>query len=280
MTRSARRIAMVLAVLLATPLAARADVSVGAGSTLHFADAKVDFGCGRLGVNGTADATAATLSDLASFSLVGGTFALGSGTLSLGGDFSNAGAFAADTGTVAVGDACAGGSSIFNGANTFYALSIATSAGKQVIFPVGLAQSVEHALILQGAPGRLLRITSASAGRQGVLALAAGATQTVAYVDARDNLASVTPIAPGAPSLYQSIDGGDLTHWFDAVGGGAAGGTAVPAPLLGRCALLLLAALLAASDARRRIAQAATNRDRRPQRRSADPLDIDDRKIP
>ncbi|MFT3792566.1 MAG: hypothetical protein QM741_16215 [Rudaea sp.] len=273
------RIAIIVAALL-SPIV-HAGVIVGSGSSVHFADAKVDFGCGNLDVNGTADATAATLSNLADFSLAGGAFALGAGTLSLGGDFSNAGAFAPGTGGVAVGDACGSGTSTFGGANAFYALSIATSAGKQVVFPVGLAQSVAHAVTLQGAAGRLLRIASSAAGRQGVLALATGATQTVAYVDARDNLASATPIAPGAPSLYQSIDGGDLTHWFDAVGsGGAAGDTAVPAPALGRCALLLLAALLAAFGARRRLAQPTTNRDRRAYRRVADPLDIDDRKIP
>jgi hypothetical protein len=239
------RIAIAVAALL--PPIVHADVTVGSGSTVHFADATLDVGCGDLNVNGSVDAGAATLSKLADFSLAGGAFALGKGTLSLGGDFSNDGTFAPDTGTVIIGDICGSATSTFRGANAFYALSIATSAGKQVIFPVGRAQSVAHTLSLHGAPAHLLRIASGVAGQQGVLAVAAGATQTVAYVDARDNLASVMPIAPGAPSLYQSIDGGDLTHWFDVSGGsGSPGGGVVPTPALGRLALLLLAALLAA----------------------------------
>ena len=238
-------IAIAIAALL--PPIVHADVMVGNGSSVHFADAKVDFACGDLDVNGTADASAATLYDLADFSLAGGTFALGTGTLSLGGDFSSSGTFAPGTGIVSVGDTCGSVTSTLRGANAFYALSIATSTGKRVIFPVALAQSVAHDLTLRGAPAQLLHITSSAAGQQGVLALAAGATQTVAYVDARDNLASATPIAPGAPALYQSVNSGDLTHWFDVTGGsGSPGGGVVPTPALGRLALLLLAALLAA----------------------------------
>ena len=243
-SKLACRIATMLALLLTAPIAAQADVLVGAGSTVHFADAQVDLGCGNLIVNGSADTASATLAHVASFALNGGAFALGGGTLSLGGDFSNAGAFTPGTGNVALTDACGSGTSTFAGASHFYALSIATTSGKLTIFPVGLAQSVAHALSLQGAAGNLLRIASSTAGQQGVLALAAGATQSVAYVDARDNLASVTPIAPGAASLYQSINSGNLTHWFDINGGG--GNTAVPTPMLGSLALLLLAALMAA----------------------------------
>ena len=198
----ARRAATMLALLLAAPCAAQADVLVGTGSTVHFADASIDFGCGNLIVGGTADSTSASLGAVRGFSLTGGAFALGSGTLALGGDFANAGKFAPGIGMVAVGDACGNGASTFSGANNFHALSITTTTGKQAIFPAGLAQNVTHALTLQGTPGNLLRIASSSAGQQGVLALAAGAAQNIAYVDARDNDAGVTPIAPGAASLY------------------------------------------------------------------------------
>jgi len=243
----ARRAATMLALLLAAPCAAQADVLVGTGSTVHFADASIDFGCGNLIVGGTADSTSASLGAVRGFSLTGGAFALGSGTLALGGDFANAGKFAPGIGMVAVGDACGNGASTFSGANNFHALSITTTTGKQAIFPVGLAQNVTHALTLQGTPGNLLRIASSSAGQQGVLALAAGAAQNIAYVDARDNDAGVTPIAPGAASLYQSINGGDLMHWFDVGGSGGNGGSApVPAPTLGCLALLLLAVSIAA----------------------------------
>jgi len=240
--RLARGAATMLAALLAAPLAAHADVIVGAGSAVHFVDAKVDLGCGNLNVNGSADTTSATLADIASFSL-SGAFMLGAGALALGSDFSNVGMFAPGTGTVMVSDACGSGTSTFSGASNFYSLSIATTTGKQAIFPIGLTQNVAHALTLQGTAENLLRIVSSTAGQQGVLALTAGTEQTIAYVDARDNRASATPIAPGAPSLYQSVNSGDLTHWFDiSVGGNAS----TPAPALDRLALLLLTALIAA----------------------------------
>lgn len=215
---------------------------------LHFANASIDFGCGSFIVSGTADAASATLTGIADFSLAGGVFLLGAGTLSLGGDFSDAGTFTPGTGTVAVGDACGKSTSTFQGTNAFYTLAIATSVGKQVVFPVGLTQNVAHALVLQGTARGLLRIASTSAGRQGVFALATGASQRIGYVDARDNRASAMPIAPGSPSLYHSINDGDLTHWFDTSGGDDLAAT----PTLGRFAMLLLAALLAGFAAKRR----------------------------
>jgi len=251
----ARCTATMLALSLAASFAAHADVLVGAGSTVHFADARIDLGCGNLVVSGAADATSASLGGIASFTLAGGTFTLDAGTLALGGDFANAGSFAPGSGTVAVRDACGDGMSTFSGANDFYALTITTGVGKQVIFPTGFAQNVAHALTLRGAAGNLLRIASSVSGQQGVLALSAGGVQNIAYVDVRDNDATATPIAPGAAAAYQSVDSGDLTHWFDVATGG--GNTPVPAPALNRFTLPLIAALIGVLAWRRRHAQHA-----------------------
>jgi hypothetical protein len=244
--RIAARWAMCGVILAILPVAARADVTIGAGTAIDFADARIDLGCGNLSIAGAAAATSASVGGMADFNLAGGSAALGASTFELGGSFSNAGSFAPGTSTVNLSDDCGAAVSRFSGATNFYALSIVSAAGKQVSFPVGLVQSVAFSLTLQGSAGQLLGIASSAAGQRGVLALANGAQQNIAYVSARDNLASIATIAPGAAANYHSVDGGNLVNWF-ANGANTGGGSiaaAVPAPALGAGRWGLIAALL------------------------------------
>lgn len=242
------------AALWAAP--AQADFTVGAGALIDFGDATVDFGCGRLDIAGQATGAAAHLVSITDFSLApGGSFAPGASQLALGGGFANAGSFAAGSSRVEIVDACGNGTSSFAGATGFYDLAVVSAAAKRLVLPVGLTQSVEHALTLHGAAGNLLRVESAAPGQRGVLAVAAGASQSIDYVDARDNEASLATIAPGAAAAYHSIDGGNLVNWFEN-GGGPTPGNAVPTPTLDALARTLLIALLlavAVSVLRRRL---------------------------
>lgn len=221
---------------------AAATIIVGAGSSVNFADNSIDLGCSDLSVAGSLAASAAKITSIANLDLGGGSFAPGASRISLGGNFANTGNFVPGSSRVAIVDACGKGTSEMSGATDFYDFVVASVSGKQILFPVGAVQSVAHSLILQGAAGYLLDVRSSVAGQRGVLALAQGAAQTIAYVRARDNNAGIAHIAPGLPAQFDSVDGGNLVNWFLDVSGGT-----VPAPALGAGRWLLLAAMLFAA---------------------------------
>jgi len=222
---------------------AAATIIVGAGSSLNVADNNVDLGCSDLTVAGALAANGANVTSIANLDLSGGSsFAAGTSRISLGGNFANTGNFDPGASRVAIVDACGNGTSEMSGATNFYDLVVATVSGKQILFPVAAAQSVAHSLTLQGAAGHLLDVRSSVAGQRGVLALAEGAAQTIAYVRARDNNASIAHIAPGLPAQFNSVDGGNLINWFLDISGGT-----VPAPMLGAGRWVLLAAMLFAA---------------------------------
>jgi len=223
---------------------ASAAIIVGAGSSVNFADNNVDLGCSDLNIAGSVIASAANVASISNFDLDGGSFAPGASQISLGGNFANAGSFLPGSSRVAIVDACGNGTSQMSGATGFYDFVVTTINGKQILFPVAVAQSVEHSLTLQGVAGHLLNIGSSTAGQQGVLALAKGAAQTISYVNARDNHASIAHIAPGPPVQFNSVDGGNLLNWFlDPSGGGAL----AAAPALGFGRWVLAAAVLLAA---------------------------------
>ncbi len=248
MNRALPLLACALGLALAAP--ARADLSVGAGTTFAFPDGTVDLDCTDLVVAGTAQGGSATVVNIRNLVIQsGGTLQAGASTLSLGGDFSNGGSFSAGSGSVKIVDACGSGVSRISGANSFHDLDVATSTGKQLVLPAGETQTVTHALTLQGAAGQLLQLDSSTPGTQAVLAVAPAATQQLRYVDAQDNRAGDAPIAPGTPASRQSVDGGNLSGWF---GAGAGDGQAVtPIPTLGEWGLMLLGLLAAGLGARR-----------------------------
>jgi len=236
-------------VLLLGSSSVDAATTIGAGSNLNFGDALVDFGCQDLIVAGHADGTTESLRSIANLSISGGgSLALGAGSVSLGGDFVDAGSLVPGTSRFAIVDACGHGTSQVSGAANFYDFLVTTANGKQLVLPASVTQTIVHALTFQGVAGNPLNIVSSSGGVHALLAVNAAATQTIDYVNARDNTASAATIAPGTPAQYRSVDAGGLINWF----GGAVGvGTAstVPAPLfdmLGRAALLLGLLLVAA----------------------------------
>jgi len=238
------RIAALAAALACAATGAQAVVMVGAGSALNFADANVSLGCGDLTVQGQTSGTAANVTAIANLVIAaGGTLAPGASQLTLGGNFADAGTFTPGTSRVAIVDTCGSGTSTVSGATSFYDLIVATASGKRLVLPAALTQSIAHALTLQGAAGNLLQVLSSSAGQQALLDVGAGAAQSIAYVDARDNKASGAAIAPGAAASYQSVDGGNLLNWFAAAAGGP-GGATVPAPLLGAAGGVALIGIL------------------------------------
>lgn len=238
-----RAATFVVVVLWALP--ARAELVIGAGSSVDFADAAADLGCADLTVSGQLIGAAADLHGIGDFLLTASGNATGVARLALGGDFNNQGSFTAGSGRVEVVDACGDGLSRFFGATAFHALSVVTGNGKQLVLPSLVAQAIAQELTLQGIAGGLLRVRSSAAGQQAVLAVAGTASQSIAYVDAADNNASLATIAPGAAAGYHSLDGGNLNNWFENSIGGEPGGGAAPIPSLDAIGRGLLIALLA-----------------------------------
>lgn len=247
---------IILALSLTEP--AFATVTIGSGSTFDFGSGTFDFGCDDLVVAGQASGTTETLRSITNLVIsAGGTLAPGAGNVSLGGDYANAGTFVPGTSRLAIVDACGnGGASHVLGSTAFYDFVVSTVTGKILTLPSAATQSVAHALTFQGAAGNLLNIVSSTPGLKALLKASPSASQTIGYVNARDNDASGgATIAPGLPSQYNSIDSGGLINWFGAsTGGGGGGASLVPAPLLGFTArlALLLSLLLIAGKAMRR----------------------------
>jgi hypothetical protein len=238
------RTSLCLPALIACTLAwpAFAAVTVGVGSSVDLADATMDWGCAAVSISGQLTATSAALNGLSDISIsAGANVALGSGQVTLGGNFSNAGTFTPGTGRIGIVDACGTGTSQLSGSTSFYDFAVNSATGKQLVLPASVTQTVTHGLTLQGAAGNLLQLVSSSAGQHAALAVSPGASQTVSYVNARDNDASAATIAPGPASLYHSIDGGNLINWFLAAVPNP-GATAIPAPILtspGRIGMLI-----------------------------------------
>lgn len=244
------------------PFAAVAQFEVGAGSSVDFADATIDFGCANFVVDGSATAGTATLSGIGD---VAGSGALqaGASLLSLGGDFAPGAGFDSGTGTVEIVDACGDGSSAVAGANTFNAFSVVTTSGKQLLLPAQMSQRVVSLLRFEGAAGALLQVRSTVPGANARLQVADDADQTIAYVDAADNTATEAVIAPGDPAIYRSVDSGNLLFWFrNRPPSMEIEVRTIPGPGSSALACLALLMALIAAFALRRGGAAATNTKR------------------
>jgi hypothetical protein len=203
-----RRLALVGALLAWAGAASAAQITVGAGSTVNFADAAVDLGCADLLVSGTLNTGSASVAQALDVTIAsGGTLNGGSGTLDVTRDWDRIGTFSAGTGTVRFVDGCSTTSGTISDSNTFNDLVLTTSSGKQVFFQAGETTIVAGALTLSGASGNLLQIRSTSDGVEALLDLDQAATGT--FIDVKDNHAVDQAVTLGP----NSVDSGNATGW-------------------------------------------------------------------
>jgi hypothetical protein len=108
----------------------------------------------------------------------------GSGTITLGGDWNNAGTFIAGTGTVVMSDVCGVAGAQLTGNTTFNNLTLSSATGKTFAIPAGHHVTVTGTLTLQGVPGTPVNIVSSAPGTYAYVALPPGANvvRTVASV--------------------------------------------------------------------------------------------------
>jgi len=227
--------ASIIALGLALPASA-GNLTVGAGSTLDLGTGILALGCADLDVAGTLTAgtvgfTGARDVAIAPSGIVNG----GSATLTLTGDWDNAGTFNAGTSTVQMVDGCALFSGVVTGNNSFANLAISTTTAKQVSFTAGSTQSVTGLLTLLGAVGNRLKIRSTVNGSAAFLNVTG--TSSASFIDIQDSNA----LAGNDISLpTNSIKGPNTPGWL----------FGVVVPLLGPVAMGVLALLLMASGQR------------------------------
>ena len=233
--------------LLLASAAAHAQYVVPAGASIGLGGGAMDLGCTDVIVDGSLDLQGGTLTNVRHVQIgAAGSLALGSGSVSLAGNWTNGGSFAAGTGSVSIVDnAACSASSVVSGNSSFYALAITSTTGKLVQFAAGSVQTVQSALTLTGAPGTPLRIESTTPGTTSAdINLLTGATQNLANLAVRGMRASGQWLAAG-----QTNQGaGPVSGWF----GTPTPGGLSPIPTLSQWALVGLALTLGALAARQR----------------------------
>jgi len=134
-----------------------------------------------------------------------GTLRLSSGTIKLGGDWLNTGAFNSDTSGTVVFTGI--GQSTITGANTF-ANFTCTQPGKQLNFEAGETQTIAGAWTLTGASGNLISLGSTVAGTR--WKVNPQGARNISFVDVQDS----NNLSPAIIDPANSIDSGNNHNWF------------------------------------------------------------------
>lgn len=236
----ARRLAP-FAIALAAAAPVRADLVVPANSTVNLASGTVDLACTDVVVAGTLQVATGSLLNARHVTIqAGGTIDGGSGIIALGGNWSNAGQFAAGTSAVRFRDLCSLASATISGSTTFSTASFVTATGRNFVFEVGTTQTVGSVLEIAGTASLPIQFRSSVPGQVGYIDLVASGTQLIQHVGVTDVWATGQWLAP---NLTNEGGGGNANRWF------GTGGVATPVPALSDAALIALATLLAAVGA-------------------------------
>jgi hypothetical protein len=243
-TRLAGRTGLALLTLLSTQTAL-ADLVVPASSSYTFNGGTADLACTDLLVAGSVVVDGGVLSGVRNVSIAaGGSVTVTSGSISLSGDWANAGTFATGTGTVSFVDlaGCATAGGTVSGNTTFNQLRVITTAGKTIQFAPGSTQTITQNLVIQGTAGAPVIWRSSVPGQLANIALQG--TQTVSNFGVTDVAATASPIAPG---VVNALPGGNAPGFF----GNAGANAPLEIPTLSWWAMLGLAGLIGLFSVRR-----------------------------
>jgi hypothetical protein len=237
---------------------ARADLIVPAGAQYALSSGLTDLACTDVVVAGTLQVQSGSLVNVRHLTILsGGSVDGGSGSIELGGNWSNAGSFAGGTGTVRFSDLCGLSSASIAGSSVYANAGFVTSTGKSYVFAVGSTQTITGVLEIAGTAGLPIQFRSGAPGLTGFVNLAAGGVQQIQHVGVTDVWATGLWLAP---FLSNEGGGGNANRWFGVPGGAGAHGI----PALADAALLGLSALLlflgVRSSRRRAAARAAPGR--------------------
>lgn len=230
---------LVLSLLVTACMTAQAQVAVPAGASFALNGGNIDLANTNLQIGGSFTVGSGGVQNIDSVSILsGGTLDGGSGTLTLFGDWANAGTFTAGTGSVNFVDGSVAQSNV-SGNSTFYNASFVSAAGKNYVFAVGTTQNISNLLTITGTAALPIQFRSAAADQVANIDLLPGGSQNIDFVGVSDVHAIGQPLAP-----TKTNDGGtgNDTGWFMS---GVNGGNAVPTPTLSGIGASLLALLLA-----------------------------------
>lgn len=229
---------LVLSLLVTACMTAQAQVAVPAGASFALNGGNIDLANTNLQVGGTFTVGSGSVQNIDSVSILsGGTLDGGSGTLTVFGDWANAGTFTAGTGSVNFVDGSVAQSNI-GGNSTFYNASFVSATGKNYVFAVGTTQNISNLLTITGTAALPIQFRSSATGQVANIDLLPGGSQNIVHVGVSDVHATGQHLAAN-----QTNEGGtgNATGWFMS----GAGGNAVPTPTLSGIGASLLALLLA-----------------------------------
>jgi hypothetical protein len=253
-------------VLLLHSALAAADVIVPSNAIVNLNGSTLDLGCTDLVVAGMLQIGSGQVLNARNVTIQsGGVIVGGSGTIELGGNWSNNGAFLGGTGTVDFLDLCALASATISGSSSFANASFVTATGKNYVFAVGSVQTITGVLEITGTTPQPIQFRSSTPGQVARIMLTPTGTQQIAHVGVTDVWATGQPLAP---NLQNEGGGGNALGWFGipVPGAGFGAGAAARIPTLSNLMLAVLAALLvlvAGPGLRRRTSLPAVDTDAR-----------------
>ena len=210
---------LLLLLSIASQASFAAGINVGPGASFQLGNGSIVINCLDLTVSGQFFAGDGTVESGRDISILNnGTLDGGGSDIWLSGDWSNAGTFSPGLSSVHIKDGCGRTTSAMYGNSTFFSFEATTSSGKTLQPFAGTSQEFQENLVLMGMASTNLKIRSSSPGSWAFFTLEPGGTQLIQGVDVMDNNASGgLLLAPGAPSVSDSLNSGNLLNWFDVV---------------------------------------------------------------
>lgn len=154
---------------------ANASLVVPAGATVNVPALGLSAGCGEVVVRGSLSLGTGQLGVASLFAIeAGGVVVGGSGTITVGGDWSNDGDFTAGTSTVVLDDSCGTTGAALFGETVFHNLILTSKKGNTFVIAAGASITVHGTLTLSGIPESPIRLIS-EGGEPVVIRLAQGA---------------------------------------------------------------------------------------------------------
>lgn len=242
----AARALLAILICVAGP-AALAQVSMPATSTFALNGGGLDLAGTDLQVGGSFSLASGSVQNAANVAIApGGNLDGGGGAITLFGDWSNLGSFAAGSSRVNFIDGARAQSNV-SGNTTFFNLSFVSFTGKAYVFQGGSTQTIENLLEILGTSSFGIQFQSANPAQFASINLLSGGSQDMDFVGVSNVHATGQPLAP---NLSNDGGSGNAVGWFGQVGGA---GTVAPTPVLSSWALVLLAlGLLAVASMKRR----------------------------
>lgn len=174
-----------------------ADLVVPSGGSYTLAGGSTDLACTDLVVAGALSVDSGSIRGIRNVNIqAGGSVTVTTGSLSLSGDWSNAGTFTAGSGAVSFVDlaGCAPAGGTVSGNTNFASLSFVSATGKTYRIASGSSQTITQNLLIQGAPGLPLVLRGSNAGQAAFLNLFG--SQSISNFGAADLSAGANWIAP------------------------------------------------------------------------------------